>query len=199
MASFQAIAAVAEAVIAQLKASYTAAMFDGNALDFKVYGSAQFKDNSTPAGVTLYVYRIVPNGAHRTPGGGLSRDGRRMRTSLPVEVHFLLTAWAADPSLQNAIAGYMMRVMEDHPTLPASELNRVYPQAFRADEAIEIVLGEMRNEDLFQLWDRLTERGYQISVPYLARVLMIDSLEDAAVESPIKVRDVSMGQGVNEG
>lgn len=199
MASFQAVAAVAEAVIAQLKAAYSADLFDGNALEFKVYGSAQFKDNSTPSGVTLYVYRIVPNGAHRTPGGGLTRDGRRMRTSLPVEVHFLLTAWASEPSLQNAIAGFMMRVMEDHPTLPSAELNRVYPQAFRAEEAIEIVLGEMRNEDLFQLWDRLTERGYQISVPYLARVLLIDSLADAPAESPVTSRQIDLEQGVNEG
>ncbi|HLO03834.1 MAG TPA: DUF4255 domain-containing protein [Symbiobacteriaceae bacterium] len=197
MASFQAIAAVAEAVVAQLKQAYSAALFDGNALDFKVFGSAQFKDGLTTPGVSLFVYRIVPNGAHRTPGGGLARDGRRMRTSLPVEVHFLLTAWAADPSLQTAVAGYMMRVLEDHPTLPASELNRVYPQAFRPEESVEIVLGEMRNEDLFQLWDRLTERGYQLSVPYLARVLLIDSLEDSAVEAPVKVRDVGLEQGVD--
>ena len=42
----------------------------------------------------------------------------------------MLTAWAEDPSLQNTIAGWMMRTLEDTPTLPSTLLNAVWSEVF---------------------------------------------------------------------
>ncbi|HYG60067.1 MAG TPA: Pvc16 family protein, partial [Symbiobacteriaceae bacterium] len=130
MATFQAIAAVCEGVAQLLRSNFTPADFDGQELEFKVYTAQDFH---TPmqAGVSVFLYRILPSGAHRTPAGRLGQDGRRLRSNLPLELHFLLTAWAPQASLQNSIAGWMMRVLEDSPTLTASLLNATFTGVFR--------------------------------------------------------------------
>ena len=69
-------------------------------------------------GVSLFLYRVYHNGGARSPAGRTLPDGRRQRTRLPVDLHFLATAWARKASLQHEIAGWMMRVLEDNPVLP---------------------------------------------------------------------------------
>jgi len=193
VATFRAIAAVSEAVIRLLQSSYSPALFDGNELDFRVLGSADFSTPPLQAGVSLFVYRILAEGTHRTPAGRRGPGGVRLRSELPLEVHFLLTAWAQDPSLQNTIAGWMMRTLEDTPTLPAGLLNAVWADTFRQDEGLEVILNDLSTEDLFHIWDVLTEHGYQLSVPYTARVVRIES----ALEQPsgILVSERVLGLG----
>ena len=111
------------------------------------------------SGVSLFVYRVMPEGTHRSPGRPAGSNGKGNSRLLPLEVHFLLTAWAQDPSLQNTIVGWMMRTLEDTPTLSATLLNSVWPDVFEPDEGLEVVLGRISTEDLFHIWDVLTEKG----------------------------------------
>src|SRR5215813_3237760 len=113
MANFRAIAAVCDAVIYLLQTSYRPEDFN-NELEFKVYLA---KDFSKPmaAGVSLFLYRIFHNGSHRIPNGRIGPNGQRVRTQLPLDLHFLLTVWGKDASLQNTVAGWMMRILEDTP------------------------------------------------------------------------------------
>ena len=87
----------------------------------------------------------------------------------------LLTVWGREASLQHTIAGWMMRVLEDQPIFPAGLLNAVTPGAFRPDETVEVLLTELTNEDLLRIWDTLVQNVYQLSVPYVARVVRIES------------------------
>ena len=109
MATFRAIAAAAEAVVTLLRSSYRPDFFDGNELDFKVFGPHDFSACPIQSGVSLFVYRVMPEGTHRSPGRPTGSNGKAISRLLPLEVHFLLTAWAQEPSLQNTIAGWMMR------------------------------------------------------------------------------------------
>lgn len=193
MATFRAIAAASEAVIRLLQSSYDSAFFDGNELEFRVFNAQDFTGPSMQAGVSVFVYRVMPEGTQRTPAGRMGPDGKRRRTQLPLEVHFLLTAWAQDPSLQNTIAGWMMRVLEDTPTLPAGLLNAVWADVFRPDESLEIVFGDLSTEDLFHVWDVLADRGYQLSVPYVARVIRIESALDQSAGTPVTERSLGFG------
>jgi hypothetical protein len=92
-----------------------------------------------------------------------------------VDLHFLLTAWAQKASLQHEIAGWMMRVMEDNASLPASVLNTYQSDVFHPEEGIEIGLTELSVEDMFHVWEVMIRHVYQLSVPYQARMLEIES------------------------
>lgn len=182
MASYRAIAAVSQAIVSLLESQYQPEDFDNNQLEFEVYVAKDFL-NPMKAGVSLYLYRIYASGVHRTPAGRLGPDGQRQRPQLPVDLHFLLTAWADDATLQHAIAGWMMRALEDMPSLPAGLLNRklpndvlaARPDVFHPDETVEIGLTELTTEELFRIWEVTVTRGYQISVPYVARNVKIES------------------------
>ena len=183
MADYRAIAGVCEAVVGLLRTSCSTDHFN-NELEFKLFTSKDFADNTIANGASLFMYRIFCNGAHRIPAGRIGLDGRQVDTKLPLELHFLLTIWAKDASLQYALAGWIMRVLEDTPVLPAGVLNSALPNVFHPDETVEIGLADLRTEDLFRIWDVLGLNVYQLSIPYLARVVHIDStqpLEDVGV------------------
>ena len=174
MATYAAIAATCETVVRLLRSNYDPSMFNGAMLDFQVYVAHDF---ATPMqeGVSVFLYRIYQNGNNRTPAGRLLPDGSRQSTKLPVDLHFMLTAWAQKASLQNQIAGWMMRVMEDNATLPPSLLNATQPGVFRSDEAVDITLTELSVEDMFRVWETMIGHVYQLSVPYQARMIEIES------------------------
>jgi len=174
MATFAAIAGTCEAIVRLLRSNYDPAILGGAALDFQVYVANDF---STPMeeGVSVFLYRIYQNGTNRIPAGRLLPNGTRQSTQLPLDIHFLLTAWAKKASLQNEIAGWMMRVMEDNGTLPASILNAYQPNVFHADEAVDVALTELSVEDMFRVWEVMIGHVYQLSVPYQARMIEIES------------------------
>lgn len=175
MANFRAIMAVSEAIINLLRSSYVPEDFN-NELEFKVFTSKDFTTNSIANGVSLFPYRIYTNGSYRTPTGRVSNDGRVFKTKLPVELHFLITVWGKDASLQNTLAGWIMRTLEDHASLPANLLNSVVADVFHADETVELSLAELTTEDLFRIWDVLGLNIYQLSIPYVVRIIEIDSM-----------------------
>jgi hypothetical protein len=192
MASYRAIAAVSEAVMHLLESHYDPADFDGNQLQFRVYLSKDFVQ-PMDAGVSFLLYRIYTNGSHRTPGGRMSIDDRRERSQLPLDLHFLLTAWAKDALLQHTIAGWMMRILEDYPSFPAGLLNHRFANTFHPDETVQIGLTELTTEELFRIWEVIVNNAYQISVPYVARTVRIESGLALAEGQPIQERTFGMG------
>jgi hypothetical protein len=187
MASHRAIAATCEAIVRVLRSSYTPAQFGGAGLDFQVYVADDFR-SPMDAGVSLFLYRIYHNGTNRTPAGRVLPDGRQQRRQLPVDLHFLLTAWAPRASLQHEIAGWMMRVMEDTPTLPAALLNTYQSDVFHDDEGVEVALTTLSVDDMFHIWDVMIQHVYQLSVPYVARMLQIESGLATMRPAPIQER-----------
>jgi len=173
MADYRAIATVSEAVLQLLRSRYRVEDF-GHELEFRVFTAKDFA-KPLSAGVSLFLYRIFPNGTHRTPPAPPRPEGGRQQTLLPLDLHFMLTVWGREASLQHTIAGWMMRVLEDHPLFPAALLNAVTPGSFRPEETVEVNLTELTNEDLLRIWDTLVQNIYQLSVPYSARVVRIES------------------------
>jgi hypothetical protein len=192
MADYRAVAAVSEAIIGLLESHYSPADFQNNQLEFEVYLARDFAQPMN-AGVSLFLYRIYVNGVHRTPGGRVDITGRRQRTQLPLDLHFLLTAWAQDASLQHTIAGWMMRVLEDTPSLPPGLLNQRMPNVFHADETVEIGVTELVTEELFRIWEVIVNNAYQISIPYVARNVKIESSQLLSTGAPVQNRTFDMG------
>jgi len=189
MAKYRAIKTACEGVLSLLKGNYRADDFDGVQLQFKVY---QAQDFTLPmeAGISLFLYRIYLNDAHRTPAGRVGPQGQRYHSQLPLDLHFLLTAWGKDASLQHTITGWMMRTLEDTPVLPAGLLNSIDPDIFSQDETLEIIPAELNNEDMAGIWRDLLEYKYQLSIPYMARNVRIDSSLEVVEGTSIQERQL---------
>lgn len=191
MATYSAIANTCEAVIRLLRASYVPALFNDAALDFQVYVADNFLQ-PMDQGVSLLLYRIYHNAQHRVAPGRVV-SGRRQRPMLAVDLHFLLTAWARSASRQHEIAGWMMRVLEDNPTLPANLLNAYRADVFGPDEALEVTLAELSTEDLFRIWEVMINHVYQLSVPYVARGVLLESAEFTEDRAAVQLRSYATG------
>jgi hypothetical protein len=186
MATYRGIEATCHAVVELLRDNYDPVAFN-QPLAFDVLTTGGFGGAPT-AGVSAFLYRILVNEAHRTPPGRRSDWGEPLHTQLPLDIHLILTAWAPDASLQHAIAGWMMRVMEDHRVLPPGLLNRRTPGVFRDDETVEIHVGDIVTEDLLHLWELLGTGTYQLSVPYVARNVRIESSRELVVAALVQER-----------
>lgn len=187
MATFRAVSAVSDTIIHLLASRYSPEEFNMNSLEFDVYLASDF---ATPmdAGVSVFLYRIYANAVQRTPPGRIGPDGRRLRSPIPLDLHFLVTAWAKQASLQHSIAGWMMRVLENTPSLPAGLLNHGGLQIFQPDETVELALAEIDTEALFRIWEVIGSNTYQISVPYVARNVKIDSDQTLITGDPVQER-----------
>ena len=189
MAQFHAIQVVCEAVTSVLRQAYDPAIMEPRLnLQFDVYRTEDFK-NHMNAGVSLFLYRVHVNAGQRTPSP--PRDNVARRFQLPLDLHFFLTVWAQRSSLQHVLLGWAMRVLEDFPVLPASLLNGIRSGVFDEDETVEIVPGQVSNEELMRIWDDLGSE-YQLSVPYIARVVRIDSLLETPTGGPVRERVFGM-------
>jgi hypothetical protein len=191
MATYRAVEATCEAVMRLLQQSWRRDLFENRDLLFQVY---QTQDFATPmsTGLSLFLYRVTVNTIQRTPLPRPGPRGRQRRPQLPLDLHFLLTPWADHASLAQAILGWTMRTIEDTAVLPAGLLNAVTDEVFNDDETVEIVFGQLSNEELFRIWDVLP-RDYQISVPYTARIVRIDSDLDLNEGGPVITKELDFG------
>ncbi len=191
MAEFHAIQVTCDAVMRLLEESYRPDLIEpATSLQFDVYGTADFKDHMAQ-GVSLFLYRVHVNATQRSP---LVKDpvGNVRRQLLPLDLHFFITVWAPKASLQHAILGWTMRLLEDTPILSSSLLNGVREDTFRGDETVEVVAGQLTNEELMRIWDDLGTE-YQLSVPYVARVVRIESLYELSEGAPVTKRQFEYG------
>jgi Pvc16 N-terminal domain len=147
-------------------------------------------DFATPmdAGVSVFLYRVFVNHNNRSPASRPDVTGRHFRPMLPLDLYFLLTAWAKDASLQHTIAAWMMRVLEDYPSLPAGLLNHRGVDIFRPEETVELAAAELETETLFRIWEVIVNNAYQISVPYIARNVKVESAFWTDENGPVQER-----------
>jgi hypothetical protein len=175
MATYHAIAAVLETVLSLLESKAPTKGFGGAMLKFKVVQSRDL-DVPPPSGITLYLYGVTPNpNLSDRPPGRLNPDGGRLSPPLYLDLHFLLTAWARDARLQQEITGWMMRQMENTSLLSAAMLNQHDTGVFAPEETVEVSLETLTTEQMLGIWKAASPKGYQTSVPYIVRRVVIDS------------------------
>ena len=126
MATFPAIAATGLAVVGLLKDASAGTEFSD--LRFELFQAGDFS-SGTPMteGISLYAYRVTPNATRRNMPAAVGRDGRRYRSPLPLDLYFLLSAWAKSAVRQLRILGWAMRELHNVPILPAGPFNNHGP------------------------------------------------------------------------
>jgi hypothetical protein len=131
--------------------------------------------------VTIFLYRIAVSGGRRFPAQRMAEDGATFRGSLPVDLHYLLTAWGKDAPTQQIVLGWAMRTLEEARVLPAALLNLYQGGGdgliFSADESVELTWEAMTAQEWSDVWE-VAKQNIQPSIAYVARGVSIDALAE---------------------
>lgn len=173
MASTHAIAATSKGILRLLEQSYEENAFGGLAASFELY---QAKDFQKPmkTGISLFLYHLTTNTASRNSRPRLDREGNLVLPPLPIDLHYLLTAWATDPGDQQTLLGWAMRTIQDSPILPSNLLNVGAPNVMEPGEMVELHAEQLSRQDLAPLWE-LMKPNQQPSAAYVARMVSLES------------------------
>lgn len=192
MATYAAIAATSDAVVGVLKASAAETEFSDH-----TFALAQAKDLETPAtsGVSLWLHRVSVSTARRNLPPRVDVDGRRYRPSLPLDLHYLLVAWAGDAVAQQRLLGWCIRTLEDHPVLPSGLLNHYGPEAdvFAPHETVELVAQPLTPQELSDVWE-VNQKVRQPSMAYIARAIEIESSIELAEYPAVQTREFAYAE-----
>jgi hypothetical protein len=144
-------------------------------------------------GFTICLYRVSLQYSSRNSANRKDR-AIAFRPSLPVDLHFLISPWAASATSQHQMLGWLLRALEDMGPLPAPIVNTWLPEPiFRDDEAVELSYESLPIADYFNLWDKLREK-FPLSATYVARTVMLDSTV-AIDEGPlVRTREFKFGR-----
>ncbi len=191
MATYQAIAAIGEAILGLLEAARPKPEF-ANA-QFALYQSTNFQ-NPMEEGISLYLYRVATNTTRRNLPPHIGPDGRRYRPPLPLDLHYLLTPWARTAAKQQRLLGWSMRALEDTPILPAGLLNHygTEPETFFPHETVELVCEPLSLQEIVNIWDAF-KPNLQLSAAYVARMVAIDSAVEISEGPPAQTRVFDFG------
>ena len=120
--------------------------------------------------LSIFVYRVDFNKTMRAAWSGVgTHDGRG---HLAVDLHLLLTAWADNAEFELRILGRAMQAIETTPILNGPLLDPSTDWA--PNESVQLVLEDISTEAVMRTFDSLPT-DYRLSVPYIARILRIDS------------------------
>lgn len=120
--------------------------------------------------LSIFLYRVDFNKTMRAAWSGVSyHDGV---SHLPLDLHFLLTPWGENAEDEHAILGCAMQCLDAMPILSGPLLHQ--SGGFAPNEAVQIVMEEISTEAVMRTFDSLA-CDYRISVPYIARVVRLDS------------------------
>ncbi len=195
MATYHAIAATGQTIVGLLKDASAQTEFAD--AQFELYQAGDFQSTTPIAeGISIYLYRVAINTARRNMPPTTGHDGRRFRPPLPVDLFFLLTPWGKSAAKQQRILGWAMRTLQDVPVLPASLLNYYVPESntFRPDETIELICDPVPLQDMTSILDPI-KTAQQISVTYVARLVLIESAVEIEEGPPVQTRQFDYGRG----
>lgn len=133
-------------------------------------------------GLTILLYRVDFNKTMRAAWSAVGNaDGKGY---LALDLHYLITPWAENAEHQHMIVGRAMQTLEQNPVLAGPMLYApTLPLPAYAGEpqnaptdAVQLLLEEISTEALMRTFDSLPS-DYRLSVPYVARVVRIDTAE----------------------
>ena len=141
--------------------------------------------------LSLFLYRVDYNKTMRSAWAAIGhRDGE---SHLPLDLHFLFTAWAENADHEYRILGRAMQCIENFPILSGPSLDPLTNWA--THEAIQICLEDLSTEDVMRTFDSLPV-DYKLSVPYVARIVVIDGHEQQA-DLPVTTAVTGLKSGVS--
>lgn len=209
MATYPAIAAVGLAMKSLLTNARGGTEFA--TATFPLFQATDFSTGiASGTGVSIFLYRMTPNASRRNDPPRPRPDGRRGLPVLPLDLYYLLTAWGGDAEMQQRLLGWTMRTLQDTPILTAGLLNSSTPPPppssppataaatiFLPDETVELALDPLSLQDMNVIWDlfKLNQpQALQLSVTYVARMVVIESDVSLANGGPVQTRELDYAE-----
>lgn len=148
---------------------------------------ALLRDRIGDNALSILLYRVDFNKTMRAAWSAVGNVTGRGHLAL--DLHFLLTPWAENAEYQHYIIGRAMQAIEQTPVLSGALLHTpplpggpAYadePETAPGD-SVQLVLEEISTEALMRTFDSLPS-DYHLSVPYVARVVRIETHETASI------------------
>jgi hypothetical protein len=173
MANHQAIAATGQAILGLLSESCPKPEFAG--AKFELYQPENFSLHMEE-GISLYLYRVGVNASLRNMPPVVGADGKQKRPPLPLDLYYVMTAWAKTAVKQQRLLGWAIRTLEDVTILPSTLLNNYSPEPdiFQPNETVELIFDSLTLQDWSNLWNS-TKTSPTVSIAYIARIINIES------------------------
>ncbi|MDX8031382.1 DUF4255 domain-containing protein [Lentzea sp. BCCO 10_0856] len=118
--------------------------------------------------LSLLLYRVDFDKTMRAAWA--TRSAEENRTFLPLDLHYLVTAWADNAVHEHLIVGRTLEVLESVPTLSGPLLDPAGRWA--PDESVSVVMEDLTTDDLMRTFEALTV-DFRLSLPYQARVVVV--------------------------
>ena len=169
MASANAIHDMSETIVHLLRASISQHMVDPTRI--LVATPDEFEELQQPGQphITIFLYRIAVNPQMRNLPRRTLPHGQTTKDHLPLELSYLITAWAKDTRDELRIVGHIAQALYDHAELGAADLRGT---SWDSDDTVQLVLDSLPLEDHYRIWDA-SEVPYRLSLTYQARVISI--------------------------
>jgi hypothetical protein len=177
VAGFAAIAAAGKSIERMLTAAFSDVQpITGKTTRAVLVKTSDFEDKNVTTAIgspalSIYLYRADFNKTMRASWSAVgNHDGLG---HLVLDLHFLLTAWADNVEFEHRIIGRAMQALETTPVLGGPLLESSGNWA--PTETVSLVLEEISTEAVMRTFDSLPT-DYRLSIPYIARMVRIDSL-----------------------
>jgi hypothetical protein len=186
MAGFGSIAAAGQSIVRALNLAFESdPPIEGRRTQAVLVRTSDFEDSQVPTAIganalSVFLLRVDFNKAMRAAWSAAgSVDGR---AHLALDLHYLLTPWSDNAQHEHRILGRAMQCLEETPILAGPLLDPT--GGWAPGEGLQIVMEEVPTEALMRTFDSLPT-DYRLSVPYIARVLRVDS-RNARPEPPVR-------------
>ncbi|MCU7872822.1 MAG: DUF4255 domain-containing protein [Candidatus Thiodiazotropha sp. (ex Lucinoma borealis)] len=166
------IAGSSVSLIKLLQRQYYETHGDLGGFTFRVFSTADFSGDITDY-ITMFLYRVDVDRTKRHYEMSRSTPQSPRRTSLALELRYLLTVWGTTAEREQEALAECMEILDQYALLSGELLDPDY--AWEEGTEIKISLESISNEDMLRLWDSL-EPAYRLSVPYLVRTVLLSPL-----------------------
>jgi hypothetical protein len=167
---------------------------------------------NAPSQLNLFLYQVTPNQGWRNAAlPALDSGGQRLSNPpLALDLHYMLTAYAARELHAEVLLGYAMQLLHETPVLPRSSIRRalgipglvespsdtlpgalggalVSSDLAEQIEAIKITPAAMSTEEVSKLWSAFQSR-YRPSAAYWVSVVLIEARRSTRAALPVRAR-----------
>jgi Pvc16 N-terminal domain len=126
--------------------------------------------------ISILLYRVDFNKTMRASWSAIgSVDGK---AHLPVDLHYLFTAWADNADHEHRLIGRAMQILEELGSLSGPLLHPAGD--WLPNEAVQVYLEDVATDDLMRTFESLV-CDFRLSIPYIARVVVVSTPTGEAV------------------
>lgn len=160
-------------IIRLLRTRYLERFGDLGGYSFRAFSSADFTTGVTDQ-LSLFLYRVDIDRTRRQMPLPRESPTGPARHAMSLELRYLLTVWGPTAESEQAMLSACMRILDQNAILSGDLLDPAHD--WQDGFEIQLSLESMTNDDMFRIWDAF-EPPYHLSVPYLARVALLDPVE----------------------